>query len=269
MASSETGDISSAIAPHLPHLRRFARALTGGQATGDGYAAAALEAIIADPGSIASSPDSKVALFRIFHGIWSSAGSHVEGPGRSEGPLAAKAQERLRTLAPATRVAVLLESLESFDVPAVAEIMQVPADEAADLIAAGWREIDRQVAGHVLIVEDEPVIAMDLKAIVSSLGHNVVGVSATRGEAVEMALARKPNLVLADVQLADGSSGIDAVRDIRAAFETPVIFITAYPERLLTGQQPEPTFIVTKPFREAQVRAAIGQALFFGTVADL
>mgnify|MGYP000411422531 CR=1 FL=1 len=78
------------------------------------------------------------------------------------------------------------------------------------------------------------------------------------------AVARKaPGLVLADIQLADGSSGIDAVKDILGHYDIPVIFITAFPERLLTGERPEPTFLITKPFQPETVKAAIGQALFF------
>jgi CheY-like chemotaxis protein len=69
--------------------------------------------------------------------------------------------------------------------------------------------------------------------------------------------------VLADIQLADGSSGIDAVKDILARLDVPVIFITAFPERLLTGERPEPTFLITKPFQRSTVKAAISQALFF------
>ena len=267
MAITDADDLSGAIAPHLPYLRRFARALTGSQSAGDGYAAATLEAIIADGSAMDASPDPKVALFSVFHSIWSSAGARV-GSGEGEGPLAAKAQDRLRALTPAARVAVLLNSLEGFGAPAVAAIMRIPEDEAQALIAAGWDELDGQIAGRVLIIEDEPVIAMDLEAIVASLGHKVVAVSDTRRSAVEAAMAEKPNLVLADIQLADGSSGIDAVQDILAALEVPVIFITAYPERLLTGKRPEPTFLITKPFREEQVRAAVGQSLFFESVID-
>jgi CheY-like chemotaxis protein len=115
----------------------------------------------------------------------------------------------------------------------------------------------------VLIIEDEPIIAMDIETIVRDLGHNVTGVAVTRDEAVAQARQSPPGLVLADIQLADDSSGIDAVKDILAEFSVPVIFITAFPERLLTGTRPEPTFLITKPFQRSTVKAAIAQALFF------
>ena len=137
------------------------------------------------------------------------------------------------------------------------------------LVSEALSEIDSQIKARVLIIEDEPIIAMDIETIVRDLGHEVTGIAVTRDEAVEQARLHKPGLVLADIQLADGSSGLDAVDDILSTGSMPVIFITAYPERLLTGDRPEPTYLVTKPFQEATVRAAISQALFFGSTRPL
>lgn len=261
-------DLSAHIATYLPYLRRFARALTGSQATGDTYAAATLEAILGNDAAMDPALEPKVALFRVFHAIWSSSGQTVKEPDDEDGALAAKAQERLRGLPSRERVALLLSSLEGFDNESVARIMRKELSEAAGLIEAGWQDLRRQVAGRILVIEDEPMIAMDLKEIVRGLGHTIVGVADTHDKAVKIALDRKPNLLLADIQLADGSSGIDAVNEILAAFAVPVIFITAYPERLLTGKRPEPTFLITKPFSEEQVRVAISQALFFEGIPD-
>jgi CheY-like chemotaxis protein len=104
---------------------------------------------------------------------------------------------------------------------------------------------------------------MDIETIVRDLGHNVTGVAVTRDEAVSMARQSPPGLVLADIQLADGSSGLDAVNELLKTFEVPVIFITAYPERFLTGERPEPAFLIAKPFQPATVSAVISQVLFF------
>ena len=133
-----------------------------------------------------------------------------------------------------------------------------------DLVDEAGRELAADMATEILIIEDEPLIAMDLEALVEGLGHNVIGVARTRTEAIKIAgEGKRPGLILADIQLADGSSGLDAVRDILAMFEVPVIFITSFPERLLTGKRPEPTFLITKPFQRSTVKAAISQALFF------
>ena len=95
------------------------------------------------------------------------------------------------------------------------------------------------------------------------LGHSVTSIARTHKDALKAAALQKPGLVLADIRLADGSSGLDAVNDILGTFTVPVVFITAYPEKLMTGERPEPTFLITKPFREDAVKAIISQVLFF------
>jgi CheY-like chemotaxis protein len=104
---------------------------------------------------------------------------------------------------------------------------------------------------------------MDLEGLVENLGHRVLGVARTHSAAVALAKTKRPGLILADIQLADGSSGLDAVNELLKTFEVPVIFITAYPERFLTGERPEPAFLIAKPFQPAMVSAIASQALFF------
>ena len=143
------------------------------------------------------------------------------------------------------------------------KILQTIKDLHGDGVALGICTNKRQIATDILIIEDEPLIAMDIEYIVSELGHNVTGIARTRDEAVELYKNTRPKMILADIQLADGSSGIDAVNDILTTSDLPVIFITAFPERLLTGERPEPTFLITKPFNPDMVKALISQALFF------
>ena len=105
-----------------------------------------------------------------------------------------------------------------------------------ELVEESGRELAAEIATDVLIIEDETFIAMDLEALVESLGHSVIGVARTHSEAVALAKTEAPGLILADIQLADGSSGLDAVNELLRTFEVPVIFITAFPERFLTGR---------------------------------
>ena len=254
--------IAQAIAPHVPYLRRFARALAGSQQGGDAYALATLEAIVAEPTSFNRDLDVRVALYRVFLKVWNSIAVNGQTAAPAVDPEDG-ARRSLDALTPRPRVAFLLSAVEGFDVENVAATLDRPVDEARDLIDTAGREIAGQMATDVLIIEDEPIIAMDLESLVEGLGHRVVDVARTHREAVGAAGRHRPGLVLADIQLADGSSGLDAVNDILATFEVPVIFITAYPERLLTGARPEPAFLVTKPFRTDTIKAVISQALFF------
>ena len=256
------------VAANLPYLRRYARALTGSQHTGDAFVRATLEAALADDDLKASLSGGRVPLYKAFNKVWASAYLEVADADGGSGHEGA-AQDRLRTITPLNRQALLLTTLEDFSVPEAAEIMEMDARDIQTMVQEAVDEIDRESSTSVLIIEDEPLISMQLEDLVRSLGHEFCGTAATRTQAQEVVAERTPGLVLADIQLADGSSGLDAVDDILAIDSVPVIFITAYPERLLTGDRPEPTYLVTKPFQESTVRAAISQALFFGSSRPL
>jgi CheY-like chemotaxis protein len=252
------------LAPHLPYVRRYARALTGDQAVGDAYVRVALEALAAGERTLDPGKSPRVALYHVFHAIWSTTGAHLEA-NAADGQETAEANPsaRLLRIAPRSRQAFLLTALEGFTPSEAAQILDTEFTEVEQLIATAQREIDAELATQVLIIEDEPVIATDLEALARELGHDVIDIAATHAEAIQAAARRRPGLVLADIQLADGSSGVDAAKEILQRFDVPVIFITAFPERLLTGERPEPTFLITKPFQPETVKAAIGQALFF------
>lgn len=247
------------IARHTPYLRRYARALTGSQERGDAFVEATLERILGGGVELATDLSPKVGLFRAFHQTWrrSLNGHSIDSPQWMA------ADERLQALTPEHRTALLLMLMEGFSPADVSAILEVSPEVVAARYEAAQQDVERQLATTVLIIEDEPIVALDLERLVLDLGHGLAGVAATRSEAVEIAMRGGLGLVLADVRLADGSSGMDAVGDILDSFDIPVIFITAFPERLLTGERAEPAFLVTKPFREEAVKALIGQALFF------
>lgn len=270
--SDMTGDFSQQIAHHLPYLRRYARALTGSQTSGDAFATATLEAILVDRDAYASGTSPRVALFRAFRLVWQSAGAPGDDDAGTDAPrnLETSAQDHMRRLTPDTRQALLLNSIEEFSPGEIGQIMDISAGAAEDLIAAARREIEESMSGDVLVIEDEAIIAMDLHSIVTSIGHNVTGIGRTRDAAIELGLKHTPDLILADIQLADNSSGIDAVNALLGQIgDIPVIFITAFPERLLTGDKPEPAFVIAKPYTEDQVRSAVGQAMFFSSTETL
>ncbi|MFT3966264.1 MAG: response regulator [Sphingobium sp.] len=251
--------------PHLPFLRRYARALTGNQTDGDAFVRATLEAIIAAPKEFPTDVGPRLGLYRTFHAIWDSTGKELEGDRSGITQHEAIASARLAVIPPLSRQALLLSAMEGFANNEVAYLIATEEERVEKLVDEAMAEIEAQTRTRVLIIEDEPIIAMDIETIVRDLGHEVTGIAVTRDEAVRDAMADRPGLVLADIQLADDSSGIDAVRDILAEFPVPVIFITAFPERLLTGERPEPTFLITKPFQRSTVKAAIAQALFFNS----
>jgi DNA-directed RNA polymerase specialized sigma24 family protein len=254
--------LSMRIAPHLPYLRRFSRATTGSQTSGDAYVAATLEALIADISIFPEATNDRIALYKLFSGLFSSSAVRIPEPA-SGFAWEKRAAANLANLTPRARQAFLLVAVEGFSHDEAAEVLDVSPTDFARLLDQASHEISSQVATDIMIIEDEPLIAMDIEQLVESLGHKVTGIARTHKEALAMYDKTQPKMILADIQLADGSSGIDAVNDILADKPIPVIFITAFPERLLTGERPEPTFLVTKPFNPDMVKALISQALFF------
>jgi DNA-directed RNA polymerase specialized sigma24 family protein len=250
---------SQLVAEHLPLLRRYARALTGNQASGDAYVGAMLEALLQDPSLLDERHGPRVGLFRLFTQIWNSV-SLNDDTDVAALPLP---ERRLSNIAPLPRQAFLLLSLEGFSEQEVAFILATDVAEVRKLADTAGREMAAEIATDVLIIEDETFIAMDLEGLVKNLGHRVIGVARTHSDAIALAKNRKPGLILADIQLADGSSGLEAVNELLRTFEVPVVFITAYPERFLTGERPEPAFLISKPFQPAMVSAVASQALFF------
>jgi CheY-like chemotaxis protein/DNA-directed RNA polymerase specialized sigma24 family protein len=249
--------IAEALAKDLPSLRRYARALSGSQASGDAYITETLEALVEESKPLEGASSQRVGLYQTFTKIWNSI--DVNGVSDRLG----STEKHIASIAPAPRQAFLLTALEGFSEEETAEILGVSIQAVRELVDQCGRELAIEIATDVLIIEDEPMIAMELESLVLGLGHTVTGIARTHSEALLLAASQQPGLILADIRLADESSGLDAVNDLLKSFEVPVIFITAYPERYLTGQRPEPTFLITKPFQPAMVSAVISQALFF------
>lgn len=252
--------IAQQLAPHLPYLRRYARALTGSQTSGDAYVVSVLEALLEDSSIFDRELPSRVALYKIFDSIWRSVSLNHASEEEGASPVP---RSRIEALTPRSRCAFLLLAMERFDERETAQILDVDVPQVRRLIDDAGHEIAEQIATNVLIIEDEPLIAMDLEGIMEQLGHHVVGVARTHREALELARSSDIGLILADIQLADGSSGLEAVNELLRSVRAPVIFITAFPERLLTGERAEPTYLITKPFQPSLVSALASQALFF------
>ena len=251
--------MTEALAPHLPYLRRYGRALTGSQETGDAFVRKTLSALLSGSKTLPEGASQRLGLYRVFQAIWmSEAKADQHGPASATRP-----DGLLKALAPTGRAALLLTSVEAFSLEEASFVLDQSPQAVERAILEAQDIIDRLLASRVLIIEDEPIIALDLENLLVELGHSVVATAATRDEAVAKARAERPGLVLADINLGEGGSGIDAVAEILESFDVPVIFVTAYPERLLTGERPEPTYLIAKPFLPETIQATVSQALFF------
>ncbi len=242
--------------PYLPYLRRFTRALTGSQDSGDELVKKVL--VKHNQSTSSTQPDPKSHLYHLLVKLWYDPDTSVQdNPSSSD--------NKLLKVSSNNRLIFLLTTLEDFSDEQLAGITGCTADEIEQQLKQFDAEIANELKTRVLIIEDEPMVAADIAGIAESLGHEIAGIAATHADAVVQAEQEQPGLILADVHLADDSSGIEAVDEILQSFTVPVIFITAFPELLLTGERPEPAYLISKPFTAGNVKAAVSQALYFFT----
>src|ERR1041384_2689135 len=127
------------LAPHLPYVRRYARALTGDQITGDNYVRVALEALAAGERQLPADMTPRVALYHVFHAIWASTGAQLED--KSGLDARDDASQRLMRIAPKSRQAFLLTALEGFTPSEAAQILDADFVEVERLTSAAQAEI--------------------------------------------------------------------------------------------------------------------------------
>jgi DNA-directed RNA polymerase specialized sigma24 family protein/CheY-like chemotaxis protein len=262
-----TGDVNSVL-KLLPFVRRYARALTGSQTRGDNYVRLCLETILAEPGRM-EGEDAKLQLFKAFHDAWQAVDTEIGSSRSSRSERDPQLSHGLAALPSMERQVLLLTFLEEFSIEDTASIVGVSQEEARSLLDRARNEVRLVSSVPILIIEDEPMIAMELGRIVRHLGHRVCGTAARQSDAIELAARTRPALILADIQLKGHDSGITTVQEILKNVQVPVIFVTGFPERLLTGDKLEPAFVIPKPFSPEMLKAAIGQALSVVAYDDL
>lgn len=229
----------------LPYGRRYARALTGSQPEGDLLVAESLRGLSAQRLKEGFTP--LYQLYEAISGLFSRKGFAAEYD--------------VAGLSVTQRQLLLLITLEEVPVEMAARITGVPTKQAEQELEDAQGRLHKNVQTSVLIIEDEPIIAMDIEQLVLQCGHQVAGIAHTQADAVKLAKETKPGLILADINLGPGGDGIQAVAEITSSFNVPVIYVTAYPERLLTGETMEPSFVITKPFDPLTLAVATYQAV--------
>jgi CheY-like chemotaxis protein len=230
--------------------------LSGTQEAGDGLVAALLEQLVENPSEFTADVEPKTALYRLFLRKWNCKE-------RDARFVIEAGKAPVRKFTPESRQAYLLLTIGEFERDAIAGILETDIERIVNLVAAADAEIARSFdAAEVLIMEDEPLEAFHLEDILSELGYRVVAVARTSREAIELAKQHKPQLIFGTLLLADGNTGVEAVKAIQEMFEVPVIYVTGFPEALLTGSRPEPAFVIRKPYGAETVRAIIAQMLF-------
>src|SRR5258706_7243024 len=159
---------SQLVGQHVPYLRRYARILTGNQASGDSYVAATLEVLVKEP--LAEHP--RIALYQVFSRIWNSIS-------RRRNAMSARLPRCPDRHSYLSRSKGFPKRTRLRFSTSIKKGCRILVDESG-------REIAAQIATDVLIIEDEMVIALDLEQLVEKLGHRTIGIARTRAEAIEL-----------------------------------------------------------------------------------
>ncbi|MEO1659376.1 MAG: response regulator [Pseudomonadota bacterium] len=226
----------------VPYLRRYARAVTGDTRTGDACVEAVLETVL----TLSLESDFEASQYD-REGLYRLLDQELNQLSDSD---AARA-----------RRALLLVSVERLPAVMACRILGVRANVLTEMLELAERDFAQMTATRMLIIEDEPLIAAQLKRIAQSLGHTVVGIAMTANDAVSLGREHEPDIILCDIHLQGGSLGTDAIAELKLPDDIPVVYITAYPEQYLSTTNQGPSYLITKPFDPDYLKAVIGHAL--------
>lgn len=239
-------------------LRQFLRALANDQLIGDEITNVLLTRIDMDLIEGQPAGNWKTALFSAALESWRTV---FEGPNV---PAAFTPAAVLLSRAPEEDIhhqAAILVDIMEFNIDDTAKILKVGKEELERLLDQARSERKKPVQGKTLVIEDEALIADEICEIAEDAGVEILGPVATRPEAVSLANSNPPDLILSDYDLGPGGTGLDAVKDITSQHNSIAIFITGFPEEVLTGEDYEPAFVLKKPYDTDAVHAAIFYAL--------
>lgn len=241
----------------IGRLRQFFRAVLNDQMLGDEVTHAVLASVdLAAVGAL-SAEQRRARLFTDAISVWLAARSATDVRDFSDGALLAAAGP---DAGPGEQVLILTDVM-GMSVADAAAALQISTSDARSLAADARATLDTDVHGSVMIIEDEPLIAEGIADLVRGMGAEVIAMVRSCEQAISQAEMLRPNAVLADFDLGGGGTGLDAVKAISADHDTIAIFITAFPEEVLTGEDYEPAFVLTKPYRERALRTALAYSL--------
>lgn len=234
----------------LALLRRYFRAVVGDQQAGDKLVSSLAPRLLL-------TEKSTVALLTAATRLWRQLVKDDAAPAFSSRTIA----EALSPALSLERQAGVMVDVFGLTLQQAAGALNRSAGEVTRLLAEGRRVTGRPIGGRVLVVDDDPLIARHLAGIVAARGAAEVQVAASYDEAVGLASVRRFDLALCDYDLGRGRNGLDVVRVLSAEHDTTCVFVTAYPDEVLSGSDHEPAFVIIKPFRDEVVAAALSYAV--------
>ncbi len=209
------------------------------------------------------SEPARVPLYALLNLLFDEGGEGCPAP--SPHPI----ERALGLLPEELRRVYLLVALEDLPLLDVAQIMHITPTEAMQRLGAARDGVRNTLTQRVLVVEDNPALALEIGSLVIDMGHVLCGTATNEREALELAEAEKPTLALLDVRLADGGNGVEVARALRQQKALRTILVTAFDDDLEALDARHLGQVVRKPFTPEAVKAAISRAVFMPTPVAL
>ncbi|MEO1040876.1 MAG: response regulator [Pseudomonadota bacterium] len=239
----------------LAVVRQFARAVFADRLIGDEVMRMTMARVSIDP---ASSESSVVDVMAAFMHSWRIALD--ERPANPVLFSDAALMDALPHPPDEARLLLLMVDVMGLRPDQAAQVIGIEHN-AASVLETARQSLQVERKARAVVVEDEPLIASDIAAILNHLGVDVAGQAASAEDAVKVMRDVRPDLILADYNLEGDNTGMDAVLEIHGELECPVVFITGFPDRVLQGDEIEPDFVIGKPYTPENVRAAVVHCL--------
>lgn len=243
-----------------PSVRQYGRVIVGSTHWGDHLVARALEDISADP-ELGLSPSHSRNVLRGLSRLWNGwFGANMRDYVSASCADGERHGVRLSKPAGIERQAALLSDYRQLPHEQTAKILNVPTNKVTQACLE-FRKTKIHDGATVLLIEDDLLIAEAVRAQVETMGHHCSCIAATAEHAIESAFSVTPDLIISDIKLADGTSGLNATRQINESVPVPTIYLTAFPELVLTGASHEPEFVLSKPYLPTQLEALMKHVL--------
>lgn len=241
--------------PPLAVVRQFSRAVFADRLIGDELLRLTMARVSIDPTSSSSSVVDMMSAF--LHSWRMAVKERVANPTLfSDAALI----DSLPVPPEDSRLLLLMVDALGLQPETAAQVIGLKRDPIP-LLHATRNALAVETSATALVVENEPLIAADIRGILDRLGVNVCGQARTAPAAVEKAAANRPDIILADYNLDGNTTGVEAMTQISEVHDCPVVFITGFPDRVLHGDEIEPDFVISKPYTPDNVRAAVVHCL--------
>jgi CheY-like chemotaxis protein/DNA-directed RNA polymerase specialized sigma24 family protein len=243
--------IENLVLAELRNLRRYAFCLLGNRLLSDMAVEAALDSVVSD---VLAESGRAISRLDLYKSVNEAAAERLRS-GNISTAFGTSLHSRLLRLPELQRHVAALHAVIGLSYNEIASLLSIQEGRVRQIYTTALLALRKQPLA-VLIIEDEALIAYELKVILTKLGLTVAGTARNRDEALLIAGHSKPQLIIVDYKLREEETGVEVVKAIRESLAANVIYVTAYPEAVDAAME-KGDIVITKPFNTRAVERAV------------